>query len=127
MRKKLCAILILITAIFGCISLGACEDKDDATIHTIYTVGNYSGYRVDFVRVEHKDAYVNCRIVEYCVDDVYIMTRPDPSYHYFVYTSEKDYVELKTAYEQGLVTRDDIVAIAEAEKPHDTLKNEQTT
>ena len=125
MKKKLSVIVIAIGILLSCASLFACaEEEDNKIIHTLRTVGTFSGYRVDYVWVEYLDADVNAVEVEYYVDDVYILTCPDPSYKYCVYTSEKDYMYLKAAYEAGLITHDDLLAIAKAEEPYDTLKHE---
>lgn len=115
--------IVSLIAVFGCFFCGACE-KDETTIHTIRTVGTFSGYRVDFIRFEHKNAGVPAVIVEYCVGDVYIQTCPYSSYKYLVYKSEKDWLHLSDAYEQGLITHDDLLAIAKAEEPYDNLKRD---
>lgn len=71
--------------------------------------------------MEAEGAAVPDFIVEYTADDVYIATLGNPSYKYLAYTSEKDCLLLQQAYEQGLISRDGLYAIAKAEKPHDTF------
>ena len=45
----------------------------------------------------------------------YIATIHTPSYDYLVYIEEDEYVTLKNAYDQGIVTDEDVFAIAEIE------------
>lgn len=129
-EKKLLiiSVCIVIIAIIICVSLYMfnIDNKDNKIIHNIRTVGTFSGHRVDSVRVEYIGANVSTVIVKYTVDDVYICTFPDPSYDFIVYTNKNDYLYLKTAYEQGLITHDDLLAIAEAEKPYDNLYDENS-
>lgn len=101
------------------------KEKQGAEIRTCYTVGTFSGYRVDLIQWRDTGAF--CVLTPYYVDDVYISTFPDTSYTYIVYTSETDYVILEKAYEQSLITHDDLLAIAEAEKPRDNLKQDKET
>ena len=79
------------------------------------------------MRVEYLDADVSDVVVKYYVDDVYIKTCPTSACKYFVYTNGDDYMHLSEAYETGLITHDDLLAIAEAEKPYDSLYDEDTT
>lgn len=123
--KKLLKLVLIAAAVLCCLSFAACEQRETTIIHTVRTVGTYSGYRVDCVWFEHKDANVVAVVEEYTVDDVYIQTFPDPSYKYLVYLNDKDWVHLNIAYEEGLITYDDLLAIAEAEAPYDNLKNDE--
>lgn len=72
------------------------------------------------------DADVNDEVVRIVIDDVYIITAPNPSYTYIIYLNdsndEDSYITLKNAYAQGIVSRDDLVAIAAAETEHDSIK-----
>ena len=79
---------------------------------------------VEVVCIEEPGVFVNLVAKEYYVDDVYIRTFPNPVSSYILYTSETEYVDLKEAYEQGLITHDDLLAIAEAEEPRDNLKQD---
>ncbi len=125
MKKRLFFVFMAALLLFGALALGACTN-DNTITHTIRTVGTFSGYRVDCVWVEYNDAFVSPVEVKYYVDDVYIQTFPDPSYDYYVYITEKEHLHLGDAYEQGLLTHNDLLAIAEAEKPYDNLYNEDT-
>jgi hypothetical protein len=122
MRNLLRKMILPLCLIACCIVFYGCGKE--SAVHTYYTVGEYSGHRVDFVRIEPKYGAYAAVVVKYCVDDVYIMTMPDPGYDYAVYINDKDFLLLQTAYEQGYITHDDLLAIAEAEAPHDTLKDE---
>jgi hypothetical protein len=91
--------------------------ETEEELRTCYTVGTYSGYRVDMAQRILKDSDVNTVIVKYYVDDVFIGELSDPSYNYYVYITEKDPIILKTAYAEGYITHDDLLAIAEIENP----------
>ena len=97
LKKKLILFLTLIGILSVCLLLCSCGKNSKTIVHTVYTVGTYSGYRVDCVRFERKNEGYNEVEVEYYVDDVYISTFPNPTYNYLVYTSESDYVILKNA------------------------------
>lgn len=128
MKKKLILFLTLIGILSVCFPLSSCGQNSNKIIHTIRNVGTYSGYRVDYIWVEFTDGTAVADVVAlYYVDDVYIKTFATSLFDYLVYTSETHYVYLSVAYEQGLVTRDDLLAIAEAEKPYDTLYDENIT
>lgn len=116
-RFLLCAVLAIATVF--CVPLGACSNEN-VTVETIYTVGTFSGYRVDFVKMEFKDEWVTPVTEEYYVGETYIATIPSPSYDYLVYIEEDEYVTLKNAYDQGIVTDEDILAIAEIEAQRDS-------
>ena len=126
MKKKLFLIFAFV-ALVASAMFSACDSNDNKIIHTIRTVVTFSGYRVDYVRVEYLDADVSDVVVKYYVDDVYIKTCPTSAYKYFVYTNGDDYMHLSKAYETGLITHDDLLAIAEAEKPYDSLYDEDIT
>ena len=121
MKKKLFVCIAAAFLLLCTLPLAACTDNGKTTIATIRTVGTFSGCRVDLVRMETEGAAVPDVVVEYTVSDVYIATLGNPSYKYLAYTSEDDYLLLSQAYEQGLIGRDDLLAIAKAEEPYDTL------
>ena len=121
MKKKLFVCIAAAFLLLCALPLAACTDNGKTTITTIRTVGTFSGCRVDLVRMETEGAAVPDVVVEYTVDDVYIATLGNPSYKYLAYTSEDDYLLLPQAYKQGLIGRDDLLAIAKAEEPYDTL------
>ena len=141
MKKRLSVVIIAIVLFIFGISLFGCTensnktienidknkiqtiDNDDEKIYTIRNVGTFSGFRVDYVMVTYSDADVSAVISEYFVDDVYIQTRPDPSYDYLVYISEKNYLYLKAAYEEGIITHRDLLAIAKAEATYAIYKS----
>ena len=50
-RFLLCAVTAI--AMICCVLLGACSNGN-VTVETIYTVGTFSGYRVDFVKMKVK-------------------------------------------------------------------------
>jgi hypothetical protein len=126
MRNLLRKMILPLSLAICCVvfAFSGCEIKKTYELTTYYTVGEYSGHRVDFVKIEYKNADYSAVVVEYCVDDVYIRTLANPSLKYIVYTNDKDFLVLRAAYEEGYITHDDLLAIAEAEAPHDTLKNE---
>lgn len=126
MKKRLFFVFIAALLLFGTLALGACTN-DNKIVHTIRTVGMFSGYRVDYIRIEYTDGTAGTAVeVKYYVDDVYIKTCANSSYDYYVYITEKKHILLGDAYEQGLLTHDDLLAVAEAEKPYDTLYDEDT-
>ena len=121
MKKKLFVCIAAAILLLCALPLVACTDNGKTTITPIRTVGTFSGCRVDLVRMETEGAAVPDVVVEYTVGDVYIATLGNPSYKYLAYTSEDDYLLLPQAYEQGLIGRDDLLAIAKAEEPYDAL------
>lgn len=121
MKKKLFVCIAAAFLLLCTLPLAACTDSGKTTIATIHTVGTFSGCRVDLVRMETEGTAVPDVVVEYTVGDVYIATLGNPSYKYLADTSEDDYLLLPQAYEQGLIGRDDLLAIAKAEEPHDTF------
>ncbi len=125
MKTKLFAFFMSIALIFSCFSFASCKkEEDQVIIHTIRTVGTYSGYRVDSARIEIKNFNTFDVVSPYYVDDVYISTFPTPGYGYLAYNDKNEYVHLTEAYAQGLITHDDLLAIAEAEKPYDNLRQD---
>lgn len=113
MRRFLLCAMAAIT-MTCCVLLGACSNGN-VTVETIYTVGTFSGHRVDFVKMKVEDAWETPVTEEYYVGETYIATIPSPSYDYLVYIEEDEYVTLKNAYDQGIVTDEDVFAIAEIE------------
>ncbi len=124
MRKRFLSLILCVGALFVCLFFASCEKEEEMTVYTIRTVGTFSGHRVDYVRREWKDADVVTVVVEYRIDGIYIFTLPSPAYAYMVDVDGKEQKNLSVAYEEGLVTRDDLVAIAEAEKPFDVCRDE---
>ena len=117
MKKVFLTLLAVIAAIL--FTLSACSTNDEKKVIKIRSVGTFASYKVELVRYEYKDLYVAAVIVDYTIDSVHIQTLANPSYDYILYTSKKEYIPLKRAYEQKLITLDDVKAIAEAEKTFD--------
>ncbi len=111
--KKLSKIFACLVASFCLLSLVACA-KRDRYINTEHTVGTFSGYVVCLEKVPF-DGEVNGAIVEYEVGGVYIASLPDPSWEYVVSESEDERVYLTGAYDIGIISRADLLAIAAAE------------
>lgn len=111
--KKLIKIFAFIAAFVCLTGLTACG-KGERYINTEHTVGTFSGYRVSLYQVPF-DGDVNDVTVEYVVGGIYISTLPDPSWEYVVSESDDERIYLSAAYSIGIISRDDIIAIAAAE------------
>lgn len=118
--KKILRLLACLVLCVCCFFPVSCKEKDslgEKTLSTIYTVGTFSGYRVDYVKVSYSSgAEVGATVKDYYVDDIFIARVPTALYQYYVFVTEKEPVSLKKAYEEGIVTREDVLAISEAEK-----------
>lgn len=75
-----------------------------------YNVGMYSGHRVDYVH--RTDVLVGQATVDLEVGGIYISRLPDASWLYIVWTDDDNFVLLSQAYEQQLITKDDLMQIA---------------
>ncbi len=112
--KKFIGKFAFIAALVCLSSLAACgTQKSEKQVDVAYTVGTYSGYRVDLVQILGVEAAAV--IVDYEVGGIYINSLPDPSWKYVVWTGEDEYLVLTAAYEQGLVTMSDIIEISKEE------------
>lgn len=116
-EKSFLTLLAVITAIL--FTLSACSTNGGNKVVKIRSVGTFASYKVELVRYECEDFNVAAVIVDYTIEGVHIQTLANPSYDYILYTSKKEYIPLKRAYEQKLITLDDVKAIAEDEKPFD--------
>lgn len=112
--KKLIKMFVFIAA-FVCLTGFAACGKSERYINVEHTVGTFSGYRVELAKITMPGVDVTDVVVEYEVDGVYIASLPDPSFKYLVYEDNGDYHYLDIAYEQGIISRADLVAIAKAE------------
>lgn len=121
MKKKFYRFSVIVCTLLLCLSLCACGARIEICI--IRTVGTFSGCRVEVARFESRDELVGEVVVEYSVDDVYIGSLPSSAYEYLVYTDETHWTRLRDAYEDGVITHDDLLAIAEAEKPYDLCES----
>ncbi|MCD8285790.1 MAG: hypothetical protein LUD50_00995 [Clostridia bacterium] len=130
MRKRFFAVLITaavaLAAFAACLGAAGCSeedanDKDMGTliVETKRDVGEYSGYEVWYARYYYAGSEVNAVVKPIEIDDVYIFSAPDPSYSYVVVMGEGKYLLLSEAYEQELVTHDDLEAIAATEAKYD--------
>lgn len=117
MKKIFLTLLAVIAAIL--FTLSACSTNDEKKVIKIRSVGTFASYEVELVRYECEDFNVAAVTVDYTIDGVHIQTLANPSYDYILYTNKTEYIPLKRAYEQKLITLDDVKAIAEAEKPFD--------
>lgn len=121
--KKLIKIFAFIVAFVCLTGLAACGEKDSRQVTVAHTVGTFSGYRVDLAKITTPDTDVAEVVVDYEVDGVFIASLPNPSWKYIVWTDEDNYIYLNKAYEQGIISRDDLVAISAAEGGYDEKGN----
>lgn len=105
-------------AAFVCLTGFAACGKSERYINVEHTVGTFSGYRVELAKITMPGVDVADVVVEYEVDGIYIASLPDPSWEYIVWTEEDEYIYLNKAYEEGLITYDDLVAISKVEKDY---------
>ncbi len=77
-------------------------------------IGNFSGHDVMKTSAGKPDEDVDCVCVDYYVDGMYICQLNDPSYDLTVYTKDGVIKALKTAYEDGDITKSDLYAIKAA-------------
>lgn len=83
--------------------------------------GEYSGHEVYYaVYGPYGQDYADV-LTRLYVDDVYLFTAPNASYTCIIPTEDGNYMLLSDAYSQGLVSHDDLVALAAAEAEYDTL------
>ncbi|MCD8307082.1 MAG: hypothetical protein LUD51_02480 [Clostridia bacterium] len=130
MRKRLAAIIMTVAvalcAIAACLGVAACtigdvdaEDKGTLVVETQRDVGEYSGHEVYYAKYYYAGSDVNAVVTTIEIDGVYIFSPGDPSYTYVVDLGEGEYIRLYEAYEQELISHDDLEAIAEAEAQYD--------
>ena len=113
--KKLLKIFAFIAAFVCLTGFAACGEKDSSQVTVAHTVGTFSGYCVDLAKITIPDTDVPEVVVDYEVDGVFIASLPNPSWKYIVWTDEDNYIYLNKAYEEGIITYDDLVAIAKVE------------
>lgn len=117
--KKFIGKFAFIAALVCLSSLAACgTQKSEKQVDVAYTVGTYSGYRVDLVQILGVEAAAV--IVDYEVGGVYIASLPDPSWEYVVEESDDERIYLTDAYLIGIISRADLLAIADAEEDYFT-------
>lgn len=116
--KKFIGKFAFIAALVCLSSLAACG-KRDRYINCEHNVGTFSGYVVRLQKVPFDGEAID-EIVEYEVGGVYIASLPDPSWEYVVEESDDERIYLTDAYLIGIISRADLLAIADAEEDYFT-------
>ena len=136
--KKFLLFSMFSVFIFACLGVAACKeqlsDETKAEIETAYFSyaysyddsiyetqfekygGTYSGNIVAMMSCRSNNLVVSETVIEYYVDDVFVCYLPNGSYSFIVYTQSKEITDFQSAYNDGIITKNNLMSIRNALK-----------